>query len=98
MRDHEKLVGDLLARGLTIARGKGHLKVTDGESVVTVAVSPSDWRSHHNLVARLRAVGFLDAPADGGAPKRGRRPERHVRPYEGPRLAPGRIPRRPPEV
>lgn len=90
MRDHEQLVRDLLQRGLDVAHGGKHLKVTDGERTVTVPVSPSEYRGRRNLVAQLRRVGFLDPPEATGAPKRGRRPEATPRPYEGVRAPYGR--------
>lgn len=93
MRDHSKLVRDLLDRGLTIANGGKHQKVTDGDKVVVISSTPGRGRGDKNVLSVLRQNGMADPPS-GGAPKRGRRPERYVKPYDGPRLPPGRIPRK----
>lgn len=97
MRDHDQLVRDLLARGLEIAHGGKHPKVTDGERSYAIPSSPGEGRGHRNLVSDLRRVGFLERPVKAGrTAKRGRRPEAIVEPYDGPRLPAGRIPRRQP--
>jgi hypothetical protein len=55
--DTRRLIVDLKRRGYTVVLvGSGHYRVraADGRLVVTIAATPSDWRTRRNEIARIR--------------------------------------------
>lgn len=95
MSEVDRLIRDLLRHGLEVAHGgKHHAVLRDGKRVGTLPVSPSDHRALENARHQLSRAGVLPRETGSGGGGRGKRPEVAPRPYDGPRLAPGRIPRR----
>lgn len=58
-RDQRDLAKRAAKQGWRIEQGGKHLKwySPDGQIIIVSSVTPSDWRSHKNLEARLKRAG-----------------------------------------
>lgn len=57
----EQLIRSALRQGWRVRRGKHHvLYAPDGKSMVVIAATPSDRRSHLNTLAQMRRAGYKD--------------------------------------
>jgi len=54
--DMRRLIEEYEARGWTIVRKSKHYlwKAPDGETLITMSATPSDWRAIKNHLARVR--------------------------------------------